>query len=53
MEQGKVQLDEAHAKIFARAIYKDIAAYVQSHPEEYQKYLDEKERVENDAYTTH
>lgn len=47
MEKQKVQIDKAHAKIFARAIYKDIAAYVQSHKAEYQKYLEEEEREEN------
>ncbi|HWQ41592.1 MAG TPA: hypothetical protein VN456_06105 [Desulfosporosinus sp.] len=47
MEQDKVQIDEAHAKIFARAIFNDIAAYVQSHPEEYQKYLEEEESEDN------
>ena len=46
VEQDTLQIDKAHAKIFARAIYKDIAVYVQSHQEEYQKYLEENESEE-------
>ena len=46
MEQDIPQIDKAHVKIFARAVYKDIYAYVQSHQEDYQKYLSENEREE-------
>ena len=52
MEQDTPQIDKAHAKIFARAIYKDIAAYVQSHQEEYQKHLKENESEEEHGKIT-
>ena len=41
VEQEKPEIDTAHAKILARAIYRDVIAYVQSHQEEYQEYLKE------------
>lgn len=33
------QIDKAHAKVFARAIYRDIAAYIEYHQEEYEEFL--------------
>jgi len=44
------KVDKAHARIFARAIYKDIAAYMESHQEAYEEF---KEVEENENQSSH
>jgi len=41
------EINKIHARIFARAIYKDIASYIQSHQADYEKF---KEVDKNDDY---
>lgn len=54
MGNEELQIDKAHAKIFARAIYRDIAAYIDSHQEEYQAFLrEEMEAQYAKTKTTH
>lgn len=43
MAQLKIELNHVQSKIFARAIYADITAYIEAHQEEYQKFLKESE----------
>ena len=44
MEQIKVIISEEQARIFARAIYSNISAYIQEHQEEYQQFLLQEEK---------
>lgn len=54
MEQAENQIDSSHAKILARAIYRDIAMYIQSHQDEYQEYIMHQEREDkNEDSATH
>lgn len=39
MTDNEVKISREQARIFAYAIYRDIAAYVASHQEEYQKFI--------------
>lgn len=39
MKQPDFKLSDQQAYVFARAIYMDISAYIQSHQEEYQEFL--------------
>lgn len=39
MAQEQFQISQAQSRIFARAIYRDIAAYVNAHQEEYREFL--------------
>lgn len=41
MSQKNIRIDDKGAKIIARAIYADIAEYIQNHQEEYQVFLSE------------
>lgn len=54
MADNEVKISREQARMFAYAIYRDIAAYVESHQEEYQKFINAKE---DDLYahdtTTH
>ena len=34
-----ILIDQEQARIIARCIYSDIAAYIKSHPKEYEEYL--------------
>ena len=47
MGDSEIRISPEQARIFAYAIYRDIAAYVESHQEEYQKYLLTEEDVLN------
>lgn len=49
MEQLDIVLDQKQAKVFAKAIYRDVSAYIQSHREEFEQFLlEEKGADEND-----
>lgn len=39
MEQPDIQISDQQARMFARAIYRDIYAYIRSHQEEYEAFL--------------
>ena len=39
MAQEQFQISQVQSRIFARAIYADIAAYVEAHQEEYREFL--------------
>lgn len=43
MAQAQFQISQAQSRIFARAIYADITAYVAAHQEEYQEFLRQEE----------
>lgn len=47
MAQEQFQISQAQSRIFARAIYRDIAAYVDAHQEEYREFL-RQEEMKND-----
>lgn len=49
-----IQLNQAQSRIFARAIYADIASYIETHSEEYQKFLEEcEDERTNEIESTH
>ena len=39
MEQLDIVLDQKQTKVFARAIYRDVSAYIWSHRKEYEQFL--------------
>lgn len=43
MAQEQFQISQAQSRIFARAIYADITAYVAAHQEEYREFLRQEE----------
>lgn len=43
MAQEQFQISQEQSRIFARAIYADITAYVEAHQEEYRKFLRQEE----------
>ena len=51
MVDNEIRISPEQARIFAYAIYRDIAAYVESHQEEYQKFTSTKEDAFNDKST--
>lgn len=54
MAQVNIQLNQIQSRIFARAIYTDIASYIEAHQEEYQKFLKESEIEEtNETESTY
>ena len=54
MAQINIQLTQMQSRIFALAIYTDIASYIEAHPEEYQNFLKESEIEEtNEAESTY
>ena len=44
METVNIRIDDNQAKIFARAIYSDITAYIEFHQDEYQRFLLKQEK---------
>lgn len=44
MAQELHQISHIQSQILARAVYKDIAAYIAAHQEEYQKFLKSEEK---------
>lgn len=51
MGDSEIRISPKQAKIFAYVIYRDIAAYVESHQGEYQKFTQTKEDTFNDEGT--
>lgn len=43
MAQKQFQISQAQSRIFARAIYNDISAYIEAHQKEYQEFLKQEE----------
>lgn len=43
MADNEMKISREQARMFASAIYRDIAAYVESHQEEYQKFINTEE----------
>lgn len=39
MEQSHIVISQKQARIFARAIYKNVSAYIQTNQEEYEQFL--------------
>ena len=39
MEQRNIVLDQKQAKVFARAIYREVSAYICAHKEEFEQFL--------------
>lgn len=48
MGDNEIRISPEQARTFAYAIYRDIAAYVESHQEEYQKFTSTEEDAFND-----
>ena len=48
MGKNQVRVDNDQARILARAIYRDIAAYIESHQEEYHTFLQEERMHQNE-----
>ncbi len=48
MEQSDIIISQMQARIFARAIYKSVSAYIQAHQQEYEQFL--LEQKGNDAH---
>ena len=48
MERIKFNISNDQARVFARAVYMNISAYIQSHQEEYNEFLLQLEENEND-----
>ena len=44
--EKEIKINKEDARIFARAIYRDISTYIQSHPDEYNNFI--KEDFENE-----
>ena len=51
VEHDEIRIEPEHARIFARAIYRDVGSYIQAHQEEYQAFLIE-EAEDNDGEIT-
>jgi hypothetical protein len=45
--KDQIRIDGDQAEILARAIYRDIASYVESHQDEYQTFLHEEKESNN------
>lgn len=39
MEQSDIVISQKQARIFARAIYKIVSVYIQTHQQEYEQFL--------------
>ena len=39
MGQTDIVINQKQARIFARAIYKNVSAYIQTHQQEYEQFL--------------
>ena len=53
MEDSEVKISRKQARIFAYAIYRDVAAYVASHQEEYQKFIKSEDDSDGKNTTAH
>ena len=47
MADNEIKISPERARMFAYVIYRDIAAYIESHQEEYQQFLLEEEDIFN------
>lgn len=45
MADKEIKISRERARMFAYVIYRDIAAYIESHQEEYQKFILEEEAL--------
>ncbi len=45
MADNELKISREQARMFAYAIYRDIAAYVESHQEEYREFIESEEDV--------
>lgn len=45
MADNELKISREQARMFAYAIYRDIAAYVESHQEEYRKFIETEEDI--------
>ena len=53
MADKEMKISRERARMFAYVIYRDIAAYIESHQEEYQKFLLEEDALYGKDTTTH
>ena len=53
MADKEIKISRERARMFAYVIYRDIAAYIESHQEEYQKFILEEEALNGKDTTTH
>ena len=53
MADNKIKISRERARMFAYVIYRDIAAYIESHQEEYQKFLLEEDAFNDKGTATH
>ena len=53
MADNKIKISRERARMFAYVIYRDIAAYIESHQEEHQKFLLEEDAFNDKGTATH
>ena len=53
MADSNIKISRERARMFAYAIYRDIAAYIKSHQEEYQKFLLEEDTLNGKDKVAH
>lgn len=53
MADKEIKISRERARMFAYVIYRDVAAYIESHQEEYQKFLLEEDALNGKDTTTH
>ena len=53
MADKEIKISRERARMFAYVIYRDIAAYIESQQEEYQKFILEEEALNGKDTTTH
>lgn len=53
MADNEIKISPRQARVFAYAIYRDVAAYVESHQEEYQEFLLKEETLNGENKATY
>lgn len=53
MADSNIKISRERARMFAYAIYRDIVAYIESHQEEYQKFLLEEDTLNGKDKVAH
>lgn len=53
MADKEIKISRERARMFAYVIYRDVAAYIESHQEEYPKFLLEEDALYGKDTTTH
>ena len=53
MADSNIKISRERARMFAYAIYRDITAYIESHQEEYQKFLLEEDTLNGKDKVAH